>query len=203
MGIFLVSGPSGAGKSTLIKKLISEFNNIYFSISSTTRDKRNGEIDGVNYNFISKDEFQNGIENNEFLEWAFVHNNYYGTSLKPVLSALSQNKIVVFDIDVQGQRIANKKFKNLITSVFITTKNQTTLENRLQKRQSDDEKTIKNRIQNAVTEMEAIKEYDYFLINDNLDKCYENFKKIFETLQFKTQNLDLEKTIKNWKNKGE
>lgn len=203
MGIFLVSGPSGAGKSTLIKKLISEFNNIYFSISSTTRDKRNGEIDGVNYNFISKDEFQNGIENNEFLEWAFVHNNYYGTSLKPVLSALSQNKVVIFDIDVQGQRIANKKFKNLITSVFITTKNQTTLENRLQKRQSDDEKTIKNRIQNAVTEMEAIKEYDYFLINDNLDKCYENFKKIFETLQFKTQNLDLEKTIKNWKNKGE
>lgn len=203
MGIFLVSGPSGAGKSTLIKKLISEFNNIYFSISSTTRDKRNGEIDGVNYNFISKDEFQNGIENNEFLEWAFVHNNYYGTSLKPVLSALSQNKIVVFDIDVQGQRIANKKFKNLITSVFITTKDQITLENRLQTRQSDDKKTIKNRIQNAVTEMEAIKEYDYFLINDNLDKCYENFKKIFETLQFKTQNLDLEKTIKNWKNKGE
>ncbi len=200
MPIFLISGPSGAGKSTLIKRLINDFEDVYFSISSTTRAPRDGEKDGINYNFIAKAEFEKGIKENEFLEWALVHNNYYGTSLKPVLNAIKEGKIVIFDIDVQGQRIANKKFNDLITSVFITTKDKQTLENRLKIRKSDSDEIIKNRLKTAQIEMDAIKEYDYFLINENLEECYENLKKIFETMKFKTEILDLQDLITKWKN---
>lgn len=118
MPILLISGPSGSGKSSLIKRLFAEFDNLYFSISSTTRAPREGEKDGVNYYFISKEEFEKGIANGEFLEWACVHNNFYGTNLRPVKAALDAGKVVVFDIDVQGFELANKHYKDEITSVF-------------------------------------------------------------------------------------
>ena len=119
--ILIVSGPSGSGKSTLLGRLLKEENDLYFSISSTTRAPRQGETEDVNYYFINKDEFKKGIDAGEFLEWAFVHGNYYGTSLKPVLKALKEGKIAIFDIDVQGFNIAKSKFAENITSVFITT----------------------------------------------------------------------------------
>ena len=120
--ILLISGPSGSGKSTLLSRLMSEFDNIYFSISSTTRPPRDGEKDGVDYHFISVDEFKKGIDNGKFLEWANVHKNYYGTSLEPVEKALKDNKVVIFDIDIQGYYLAMKEYNDIITSVFITTK---------------------------------------------------------------------------------
>ncbi|MBR0071397.1 MAG: guanylate kinase, partial [Campylobacter sp.] len=177
--ILLISGPSGSGKSTLINRLMKEEKDIYFSISCTTREIRQGEKDGVDYYFLSVDEFKKGIENGEFLEWALVHKNYYGTSLKPVLKAFSENKVVIFDIDVQGFDIARSKFKDEITSVFITTKNSTELRTRLEKRGTNSQDDIERRLNNAVGEMSHIKDYDFLLINDDLEQTYDKFKSIF------------------------
>ena len=193
--ILIVSGPSGSGKSTLLGRLLKEENDLYFSISSTTRAPRQGETEGVNYYFINKDEFKKGIDAGEFLEWAFVHGNYYGTSLKPVLKALEEGKIAIFDIDVQGFNIAKSKFAENITSVFITTASKNELKSRLQNRGTDSAQTIEKRLINAVGEMEHILEYDYFLINDDLQNCYENLRGILRSMRLKTSNLDAKEII--------
>ena len=198
--ILIVSGPSGSGKSTLLSRLLKEENDLYFSISSTTRAPRQGETEGVNYYFINKDEFKKGIDAGEFLEWAFVHGNYYGTSLKPVLKALEEGKIAIFDIDVQGFNIAKSKFAENITSVFITTASKNELKSRLQNRGTDSAETIEKRLINAVGEMEHILEYDYFLINDDLQNCYENLRGILRSMRLKTSNLDAKEIINKWNN---
>ena len=198
--ILIVSGPSGSGKSTLLGRLLKEENDLYFSISSTTRVPRQGETDGVNYYFTSEDEFKKGIDADEFLEWACVHGNYYGTSLKPVLNALEEGKIAIFDIDVQGFNIAKSKFAKNITSVFITTASKNELKSRLQNRGTDSAETIEKRLINAVGEMEHILEYDYFLINDDLQSCYENLRGILRSMRLKTSNLDAKEIINKWNN---
>ena len=198
--ILIVSGPSGSGKSTLLGRLLKEENDLYFSISSTTRAPRQGETEGVNYYFINKDEFKKGIDAGEFLEWAFVHGNYYGTSLKPVLKALKEGKIAIFDIDVQGFNIAKSKFAENITSVFITTASKNELKSRLQNRGTDSAQTIEKRLINAVGDMEHILEYDYFLINDDLQNCYENLRGILRSMRLKTSNLDAKEIINKWNN---
>ena len=198
--ILIVSGPSGSGKSTLLGRLLKEENDLYFSISSTTRAPRQGETEGVNYYFINKDEFKKGIDADEFLEWACVHGNYYGTSLKPVLKALKEGKIAIFDIDVQGFNIAKSKFAQNITSVFITTASKNELKSRLQNRGTDSAETIEKRLINAVGEMEHILEYDYFLINDDLQNCYENLRGILRSMRLKTSNLDAKEIINKWNN---
>ena len=198
--ILIVSGPSGSGKSTLLNRLLKEENDLYFSISSTTRAPRQGETDGVNYYFTSEDEFKKGIDADEFLEWACVHGNYYGTSLKPVLKALKEGKIAIFDIDVQGFNIAKSKFAKNITSVFITTASKNELKSRLQNRGTDSAETIEKRLINAVGEMEHILEYDYFLVNDDLQNCYENLRGILRSMRLKTSNLDAKEIINKWNN---
>ena len=198
--ILIISGPSGSGKSTLLNRLLKEENDLYFSISSTTRVPRQGETDGVNYYFTSEDEFKKGIDADEFLEWACVHGNYYGTSLKPVLNALKDGKIAIFDIDVQGFNIAKSKFAKNITSVFITTASKNELKSRLQNRGTDSAETIEKRLINAVGEMEHILEYDYFLINDDLQNCYENLRGILRSMRLKTSNLDAKEIINKWNN---
>ena len=198
--ILIISGPSGSGKSTLLNRLLKEESDLYFSISSTTRAPRQGETEGVNYYFISEDEFKKGIDADEFLEWACVHGNYYGTSLKPVLNALEEGKIAIFDIDVQGFNIAKSKFAKNITSVFITTASKNELKSRLQNRGTDSAETIEKRLINAVGEMEHILEYDYFLINDDLQSCYENLRGILRSMRLKTSNLDAKKIINKWNN---
>jgi guanylate kinase len=198
--ILIISGPSGSGKSTLLNRLLKEENDLYFSISSTTRAPRQGETDGVNYYFTSEDEFKKGIDADEFLEWACVHGNYYGTSLKPVLKALEEGKIAIFDIDVQGFNIAKSKFAKNITSVFITTASKNELKSRLQNRGTDSVETIEKRLINAVGEMEHILEYDFFLINDDLQSCYENLRGILRSMRLKTSNLDAKEIINKWNN---
>lgn len=197
-GILLISGPSGSGKSTLLRRLFAEFDDLYFSISSTTRSMRDGEVDGVNYHFTTQDEFKKGIENGEFLEWALVHNNYYGTSLKPVKEALSCGKIVIFDIDVQGHELARARLGDLITSVFITTKSKSELKKRLISRDSDDENTINLRLDNACEELGRVKEYDYFIVNDDIDEAYEKFRTIFLSMKLKACDVDVDKFLKFW-----
>lgn len=200
--ILIISGPSGAGKSTLLQRLFKNKKDIYFSISSTTRSPRDGEKDGVDYYFITKDEFEKSIKNEEFLEWALVHENYYGTSLIPVKKALEEGKSVIFDIDVQGFCIAKKKMADYITSVFITTKNKNELKKRLLKRNTDKIEDIDRRLENASDEMAYLGQYDYLIINEDLDESYRQLEAVFETSKLKTLKNDL-KQIQNQWDKGE
>lgn len=199
--ILILSGPSGSGKSTLLSKLMKEFDGIYFSISSTTRSIREGEIAGVSYHYISEDEFKRGIDEGKFLEWAQVHKNYYGTSLEPVEAALKAGKIVIFDIDVQGFHLAQKKYGEIITSVFVTTKNRDELKKRLKLRGTDSDEVIENRLFNAATEMAYISEYDYLIINENLEKSYLDLRAIFSSLLVKVENYAVNQVIDDWCNK--
>lgn len=197
--ILVISGPSGSGKSTLLKRLLKDLDNVYFSLSSTTRAKRENETDGVNYHFISKDEFKKGIKNNEFLEWAKVHGNFYGTSISPVLNALSESKIVVFDIDVQGFKIAKKQFSDVITSVFVSTPSKKELKKRLKDRNTESKESLEERIKNAITEMKQIHKYDYYITNDNIEKAYKQLLCIAKVSQLKSKCFDAEVLLKYWK----
>lgn len=197
--ILVISGPSGAGKSTLLKKLFKEFNDeLYFSISSTTRKPREGEIHSKHYYFISKDEFEQGIKEDYFLEWAKVHENYYGTSLKNTIDALENGKIVIFDIDVQGFSIVKKKLADKIVSVFITTKNKEELKQRLIKRNTDTINALQKRLENASEEMKWIENYDYLIINDDLEYSYEKLRTILKAQKIKVQNQNLNQFQINW-----
>lgn len=198
MPILLISGPSGSGKSSLIKRLFAEFDNLYFSISSTTRAPREGEKDGVNYYFISKEEFEKGIANGEFLEWACVHNNFYGTNLHPVKAALDAGKVVVFDIDVQGFELANKHYKDEITSVFLTTKDAQTLQERLSARGDESAQSIQSRVANAKAEVAKAKQYDFIIVNEDLDESYAKLRAIFLAMHSRVKHADLDEILGAW-----
>ena len=180
--ILVISGPSGSGKSSLLKEIFKKFDNLYFSISTTTRKKRDGEIDGKDYFFISKDEFKKDIKSNNFLEWAEVHGNYYGTSLKPIKEALENNKLIIFDIDVQGNENIIKEFKNITTSLFLTTPSQEELKKRLIHRGLDNEVTILKRLENAIEEMKHISQYQYLIINNNFETALKQLTLIIELI---------------------
>ena len=196
--ILVVSGPSGSGKSTLMHEMIKRIDSTYFSISTTTREKRIGEVEGKDYFFISKDEFKKGIEEGNFLEWARVHDNYYGTSLKPILKELSNGKMVIFDIDVQGHKIAKEKFGNIITSVFVTTPSLEILKERLIQRGTDSPESIEKRLNNAISEMTRIKEYDFLLVNDYFDKTLESLVSIAYASKNRISSLNTEEFISSW-----
>jgi len=196
--LLVLSGPSGCGKSSLLEEILKEDDSIYFSISTTTREMREGEREGINYNYVSKEEFEQDIKNENFLEWAKVHDNYYGTSLKPINKALSENKLVVFDIDVQGHEIVRKKFPNLLTSVFITTPSQKELRSRLENRGTDSQEIINTRVTNAKQEMQRVNEYEYFIINDDFHKALNELKSIIKTTRIKKSKQELLDFTKNW-----
>jgi guanylate kinase len=200
--ILVLSGPSGSGKSSLLKEIFKKFNNLYFSISTTTRKIRDGEKDGLDYFFIKKDEFQKDIKSNNFLEWAEVHSNYYGTSLKPIKKALNDGKLVIFDIDVQGNENVVKQFKDITTSVFITTPSKNELEKRLINRGTDDKNTISKRLSNAINEIEYISKYEYLIVNNNFEVALKQLILIIELILEKidTKQIDkLDNFIRNWK----
>lgn len=198
--ILIISGPSGCGKSSLLKELYKHINEYYFSISTTTRKPRPGEIHGIDYFFVSKDEFMTGIKDNEFLEYALVHGNYYGTSLKLVNIALNENKLVIFDIDVQGHDLVREKLNNVCTSVFITTPSLKELENRLINRKTDKKEVISKRLINAKKEIKYINKYDYFMVNDNLNLASKKLINIACTSKNKTFLFDKDKIISSWLN---
>jgi len=196
--ILLLSGPSGCGKSSLLKEVYKVIENYYFSISTTTRKPRIGEKDGVDYFFVSKEEFLEDIEKNNFLEWAEVHGNYYGTSLTPIRKALDAKKLVIFDIDVQGFEQVVEKLRDITTTVFITTPTITELEKRLYNRDTDDQKVIEKRISNAKKEIEYIDRYDYFIVNDNLKIASEQLVSIAKSSLIKASLYDKKNIISQW-----
>ena len=188
--ILLISGPSGCGKSTLLKEVYKDIEDYYFSISTTTREPREGEKDGVDYFFVTKEEFQEDIKTGQFLEWAEVHGNYYGTSLKPIKKALSEGKLVIFDIDVQGHEIVRKKLDSITTSVFITTPSLKELEKRLNSRNTDSYAVIVKRVENAKYEIKYFQKYDYFIVNDDLETASKELVSIANVARIKSKLFD-------------
>ena len=168
--LIIVSGPSGSGKST-ITKLVRDRLQMELSISATTRKPRIGEIDGKDYFFLTMEEFENKIKNDEFYEYANVHGNYYGTLKKVVDDNLEKGKNVMLEIDVQGALIAKEKKKDAIL-VFFKTENNKILEERLRNRKTDSEEVIQVRLKNALTELEYENKYDITIINKDIeDSC--------------------------------
>lgn len=196
--ILVLSGPSGAGKSTIINAASDEIGEYYFSISTTTREPRVGEEDGVDYFFVSKESFEEDIKAGNFLEYAQVHGNYYGTSLKPVNEALREGKLVIFDIDIQGHRLVRAKMDDITTSAFITPPTLKELENRLRARCTDEEEVILRRIDNAKEEIRAVGEYDFTIINDTVEGAAEKFIIVAKAARLKQSREDEEKFIQQW-----
>ena len=196
--ILILSGPSGCGKSSLLKELYKHIENYYFSISTTTREPRVGEKHGVDYFFVSKEEFEDGIKNNEFLEYAQVHNNYYGTSLKEVKKAINQSKLVIFDIDVQGHDLVREKLNEITTSIFITTPSLDELKKRLTLRDTDSHEVIQNRLKNASHEINYIDKYDYLIVNDDLQKASKELINIAFASKLKSSLFNKENIISIW-----
>ncbi len=166
--IFVVSAPSGAGKTSICTKILNLFPKISYSISHTTRSPRNNEQDGVDYFFIAKDEFKKRIDNNYWAEWAKVHDNYYGTSLKFIKDKVLQGESLMLDIDVQGAKQITKSFPEAIT-IFIMPPSFEVLEQRLRRRGTDSEEVIEKRLKNAVKEIEQKTFYKHIIVNDDLN----------------------------------
>ncbi len=196
--ILILSGPSGAGKSTIIRQAASRIEPYYFSISSTTRDPREGERDGVEYHFLTREAFEAGIEAGDFLEYAEVHGNYYGTSLAPVYKALAEGKLVIFDIDVQGHRLAREAMGDRITSAFITPPSLVELERRLRERSTESEAVIEQRLTNAREEILAIDEFDYVILNDTIEEAVEDFVALSRTARLKVGRRECEALVGRW-----
>jgi len=196
--ILVLSGPSGAGKSTIIQAASQEIGEYYFSISTTTRSPRVGEEDGKDYFFVTKESFKEDIKAGNFLEYAQVHGNYYGTSLKPVREALEEGKLVLFDIDVQGHRLVRAKMNDITTSAFITPPTLNELETRLRARCTDDESVITQRLENAKEEIRAVGEYDFTIINDTVEEAAREFVIIAKAARLKQSQEDEEKFIIDW-----
>ena len=171
-GMYILSSPSGAGKTTLVKK-ISKNRDFLVSVSHTTREPRPNEKNGKDYFFTSKNYFRKLIKRGEFLEYAKVFNNYYGSSKNLVTKKLKQGKNIVFDIDWQGTRqIRNKKLKYKLLTIFILPPSKEELLKRLVKRENNNMRTVKKRMRYFKKDLSKWKEYDYVVINDDLKNCY-------------------------------
>lgn len=169
--LFILSSPSGAGKTTLAKRLMEADPQVTLSVSATTRQPRAGEVDGVDYHFVSKDEFSKMVVEGEMLEHATVFDNYYGSPRAPVEKVLGEGRDVLFDVDWQGAQQIRDSMKDDVVSVFILPPSVEELEARLRNRGLDDDATIRNRMDKSIAEMLHWPEYDYVLINTDLDVC--------------------------------
>jgi len=186
--LYIISAPSGAGKTTLIKKFLKEHKSFIFSISYTTRPKRKLEINGKDYFFVSQKTFEQMIENNKFLEYAKVHDNYYGTGKDFVLENLNKGKHVILDIDYQGAKKVKENLdlnKYHVIGIFIFPPSYNELKKRIEKRGQDSEDIINKRLKNALEEMKNYIYYDYIIVNDIFNKAYKELSSIIiaETLK--------------------
>jgi guanylate kinase len=176
--IIIIVAPSGTGKSTLIKRLKEYFRELHWSVSFTTRPMRDGEIDGKHYFFISEPEFIKKKEGGDFAEWAKVHNNYYGTSKGFVLSKIENGYSILFDLDVQGADNMRDVFGKDALCIFIAPPSLDELENRLRYRGTESEEVLQVRLNNAKEEIKRKNDYDYCVVNDDLETAYEDLRAI-------------------------
>jgi guanylate kinase len=171
--LFVISAPSGTGKTTLLKKVMARLPGLNFSVSHTTRKPRSKEQHGVDYYFVEKVEFEKMIAAGQFLEWARVHDNLYGTSTAAISSQLAEGKDIILDIDVQGAAIIRRSDLLEAVQIFIAPPGLAELEKRLRGRNTEAEDTVQLRLQNARDEMQEAHMYDYLIVNDELEEAAE------------------------------
>ena len=177
--LFIISGPSGVGKGTLREHALKNIPDLVYSISCTTRKPRNGETNGIEYRFITHDEFKSGISNGLFLEYAHVHGEYYGTLKRDVEIQLENGKSVLLEIDVQGALQVREKMQSAIL-IFIAPPSIDELKKRLLHRSTETPEALELRLKNAISELELKDKYDYLVINSDLEKASQELKNIFE-----------------------
>ena len=179
--MMILSSPSGAGKTTITKKIQQKYQNFKISVSHTTRKPRANEVEGVDYFFISKEEFINKIDNNEFYEHAQIFGNYYGTSKKSVLNILKNNNDILFDIDWQGTKQLTK-FKELnLIKIFILPPSKEELGKRLIERNQDKKEVVRERLKSYENDITHWSDYDYIILNDNLEICFKQIESIVKS----------------------
>ena len=198
--VIIVSGPSGVGKGTIVKAVVEKRKDMFLSVSCTTRAPREGEIPGKSYHYISEEEFKKKIEENYFLEWECYVGNYYGTPLSPMLSAMEQGKSTILEIEVGGAFQAKRRYPDAVL-VFVVPPSFRELKHRLETRDAGNEvalSAIEKRMARALEEYEKITDYDYIIVNDNLDEAIESLETIINagSLLVKNNKEEIEK-IKN------
>jgi len=178
--MLVLSSPSGAGKTTLSRRLLESDSNIVMSVSATTRPRRPNEIEGRDYFFVAADAFECMVRNGEFFEHAIVFDHRYGTPKKPVLDALAQDRDVLFDIDWQGTQQLKERAREDVVSVFVLPPSHEELERRLSARAQDSEQVVAERMAKAASEISHWPEYDYVIINNDLDRAHAKIVSILE-----------------------
>lgn len=194
--LIVVSGPSGAGKGTICKALLKR-RDIDVSVSATTREPREGEIDGENYHFLTKDKFEEKIENDEFLEYAKVYDNYYGTPKEYVLEKISRGEDVLLEIDIQGALQVREKYPEGIF-VFILPPSMEELKARIINRGSETKESLEKRFSSAYGEIKYLKKYDYFIINDIIEDATDTLISIIDAEKNRVDE-DVEDIISNFR----
>jgi guanylate kinase len=176
--MLVISSPSGAGKSTIARTLLADDDQLSLSVSVTTRQRRPSEIADVHYHFVSQREFERLRDSDALLEWAEVHGNFYGTPREPVETAMAEGRDMLFDIDWQGAQQLQEKMSADVVSVFILPPTMTELQSRLHRRAEDSEAVIATRLANSRSEIEHWREYDYVIINQDLDAAFDSVQSI-------------------------
>ena len=192
--LLVISGPSGVGKGTVLHDLMNTQTNLVYSVSATTRKKRDGEIEGVSYFYLNHDEFEKMIAEDKFLEYAHVHNNYYGTPKEFVEKKINEGKIVILEIDVQGALNIKKNTDNGVF-IFLAPPSLKELKKRIVGRGTETDEDIKIRMNNAKKELEYIKDYDYIVVNDHLNSAITSVNEIINAEKhrvFREENLNFE-----------
>ncbi|MDD6478655.1 MAG: guanylate kinase [Oscillospiraceae bacterium] len=182
--VFIISGPSGSGKDTLLKILFERYPNMKFSISSTTRPMREGEVEGEKYNFISKESFLSMLANDELLEHNEFVGNFYGTPKKPVMDAVSSGEDIIIEVDVNGAAQIREKMPEVI-SIFIMPPSLEVLKARLSKRGTETKALVEKRLCAALDEIRRAEEYNYIIVNDALDEAIEDITTVINSEKFR------------------
>ena len=183
--LVVLSSPSGAGKSTISRMLLDADKEITMSISATTRARRPGEVDDVDYHFLTPDEFQDLVDRDELAEWAYVFDNRYGSPKEPIKEALRLGRDILFDIDWQGTQQLRGAFGTDLVRIFILPPSMAELERRLRARNTDSDEVIESRMKRAASEIGHWGEYDYVLINEDMDQCLHDVQAIITAERMK------------------